>query len=441
MRITWAVWAPGGPSSCNRVARFSQVVRDVLPDAMAGQALNDPASTWLFRSLREAELAGLDGAQLLADAAAEHHLNGIRDPARVLDARVRARLKDAEPVPLASYAGRAGELADPEQTAYWHEVGKAIDGRIRRLGEYTADTAPLWATRALGPVPDDPGKRARWAQRASIVARYREWWGYDNPGDAIGPEPSRRNPEARADWRQALAVMGPIDGIDLRHLDDGALLLRREAYEQETARAPEYVADKLRLMRLAEADAHTKAVRAEAMATANPQARDRHLQLAEIWRGMEAKAAEEARAFEAADATRQAWAQMAEPTLRIGMAADAELRKRHPDLKLPALASAEPPSVFEEQEPTAESLGLTPETVADPIPQVICEVSEASRRKQEEIDQICSMPEPPEDDDEVSPGEAWRRIIGREREDVWQPSCEPMPAAPEIADREAEAER
>jgi hypothetical protein len=112
--------------------------------------------------------------------------------------------------------------------------------------------------------------------------------------------------------------------------------------------------------------------------------------------------------------------------------------RRGKETELPALASAEPPSAFREEEPTAETLGLTPKTVADPIPEVIRDVSEASRRKQEEIDRIRSMPEPPEDDEELSPGEAWRRIIGREREDVWQPSREPMPAAPEIADREAE---
>jgi TrwC relaxase/AAA domain len=417
------------------VRRFGQVLRKVLPADLAEQALADHAVTWLARSLREAELAGLDGTAVLARAAGQRDMTGVRDPARVLDARVRQLLENAQPVTGGRWARRAGELTDTELNAYWHAIGQAIDTRIQRLGEYTAVTAPLWATRALGPVPGDPQQRAVWEDRASVIAAYREMWGYENPGDAIGPEPSRGSPEARAAWRAALAVLGEIDGIDLRHLSDGDLLLRRGTYQHETAWAPEYVADKLRLMKLTQADAQTRAVRAafEAKTATDEGARARHEQLARIWRSLEVKASEETALFEHAQQVRAAWEETTEPTRRIAMAADAELRKRHPDLRLDPLTSAEPASLLGNQEPTLTALGLTPQTAADPVPELMYQISQAARQAQETLDRIRSMPEPGADEDELSPGEAWARVIGRQRESVLQPAVELVPPAPEIA--------
>ena len=420
------------------LARFSQTLRDVLPVELAEQALGDHAVTWLFRTLREAELTGKDGTAMLTEAAAQRDMTGVRDPARVLDARVRQMLESAEPVTCSRWADRAGKLADPELTAYWHAVGQAIDHRIQRLGEHTAATAPLWATRALGPVPDDPQQRAAWQDRSSVVAAYREMWGYDNPGDAIGPEPSKRSPEARAAWRSALAVLGEIDGIDLRHLSDGDLLLRRGTYQQETSWALEYVAGKLRLMRLAADDAHGRAIRAEfeAKTAADDVARARHEQLAGIWRSLEAKANEETVLFEEADQARAAWEEITDPTRRVAMAADAELRKRHPGMRLEPLTSAEPARMFGEEETTVATLGLTPQTAVDPVPELVHEVSQAARKAQETLDRIQSMPQPGVDEDELSPGEAWAKVIGRQRESVLQPAVEPMPPAPAIAGRD-----
>jgi hypothetical protein len=43
--------------------------------------------------------------------------------------------------------------------------------RKERLGEFTAEAAPLWAVHALGPVPEDPLVRLEWEERAAHVAR------------------------------------------------------------------------------------------------------------------------------------------------------------------------------------------------------------------------------------------------------------------------------
>ena len=176
---------------------------------------------------------------------------------------------------------------------YLRELAEAMDDRVRRLGEHTAATQPLWARQALGPVPGDPAARLDWEQRASLVAAYRERYGYAHPADPIGPEPAKTSPEARAAWHGALAALGRIDGIDLRGCTDGELWLRRSTYERETAWAPPHVAEELRLMRTAERDARVNAIRAEheSHAAADQQTADRHRQLAGIWRAMEAKAA------------------------------------------------------------------------------------------------------------------------------------------------------
>ena len=68
-----------------------------------------------------------------------------------------------------------------------------------------------------------------------------------DPGQAIGPEPGTTNPEARAEWHNALTALAKFDGIDVRGLTDGQLMLRRDAYERETSWAPKYVAGELRL--------------------------------------------------------------------------------------------------------------------------------------------------------------------------------------------------
>jgi hypothetical protein len=206
------------------------------------------------------------------------------------------------------------------------------------------------------------------------------------------PNPAA-DPRSQAAWRTALTVLGEIDGIDLRHLSDGDLLLRRGTYQRETAWAPEYVADKLRLMRLAEADAHSRAVCAEAEARATAdEVRARHEQLAEIWRALERKAAAEAAVFERAQETHAEWEETTEPTRRAAKAADTELRKRHPNIRLEPLTSAEPASTFGQEETTLITLGLTLQTATDPVPAPVHQISHAARQAQETLDRIRSMP-------------------------------------------------
>ena len=450
--------------------RFAQVLRDTLPTHLADDALKDAASTWLFRELRAAELAGRDGGQVLADAVAMRPMTGARDVARVLHGRVRILLRGAQPQIGRSWAERVPEVTDPEMGRYMTELAEAIDARAARLGEHAADTAPLWATRTLGPVPEDPAARADWTARASVVAAYREMHGYENPGDPIGPEPSKTSPETRADWHAALAALGAIDGMDLLGVPDEVLEVRRGLYERETAWAPAHVSEQLRLARITVTDAGARISRAEheEQAAATDGARSEHARNKAIWAAMKAKAYEEMAAYEKAEVARREWARVTESTRRAALAADLELQRRHPERVREPVRSAEPERVRvrataaapealpgmpeREAEPEIRAarqedarilgeLGLTPEKAAEPVPEHVQRVAENAAATEEVLAGLRSMPEPGEAEDDASPGEAWAAMAGRQRDSVLQPPEPLVPAAPQLAEPQiAEAE-
>ena len=284
--------------------------------------------------------------------------------------------------------------------------------------------------------------RLDWEQRASVVAAYRERYGYAHPDDPIGPEPSKTSPEARAAWHTALAALGRVDGIDLRGCTDGDLWLRRSTYERETAWAPPHVTEELRLMRTAERDAHVNAIRAdhETRAAKDEQIAGRHRQLAAIWRALEAKAAGEAEMFAAVQATRRQWETVTETTRTMAIAADAELRRRHPGMQIEPLrphpAEADSitypvaPDPVPQGQPASGSqrdtdgqlaLGLTLQTAQDEIPAQVLRIRENARIAQAKLDDLASLPLPAAEEDDRSPGLAWPAQPGPDRDAVLQP--------------------
>ena len=451
-------------------ARFERALRHALPADLAQDALDDPACTWLWRSLREAEAAGLDGSDVLRRAVAVRSMTGARDIARVLDSRVRRMLNGVPPQPPGPWAARVHGTGSAEVIRYLRELAEAMDDRASRLGEHAAATQPLWARHAFGPVPEDPIGRAEWEQRASVVAAYRERYGYCHPGDPIGSEPAKTSPEARAAWHAAFHVLSRVDGIDLRGCTDGGLWLRRGTYERETAWAPPHVAEELRLMRRAERDAHVNAVRAqhEAHAAAGVLTAARHLYLARIWGALEAKAAREAQMFAAVQETRRQWEAVTQATRRIAIAADLELRRRHPGMPIPPLrphpaeleGMADPgPDERAEQAPggTVHSapnapprsqhdvdtqkqrlLGLTPDSAESEIPELVTHIREHAKIAQAKLDELASLPEQAADMDTLSPGPAWPVAAQRDRDAILQPPRSEVVPSARIAKRYAE---
>jgi conjugative relaxase-like TrwC/TraI family protein len=432
-----------------QATRFEHALRRALPTDLASQALEDPACTWLWRSLREAEAAGLDGAYVLQQAVASRTMNGARDVARVLDSRVRHMLDGVQPQAFRPWTERVPSTDSADLDRYLRELAEAMDDRVRRLGEHAAATQPLWARQALGPVPSDPVARLEWEQRASLVAAYRERYGFADPAQPIGPAPAKTSPEARAAWHAALSALGRVDGIDLRACTDGELWLRRSTYERETAWAPPYVAEELRLARIADRDAHVNAIRAEHQlrAAQDDQVAGRHQQLARIWRALEAKAATEAGIFATAQETRHQWETVTEPTRRIAIAADLELRRRYPGRRIPALrphpaeadSIASPANLYsannldrqpepaehkhaDEHEADAQrALGLTVQEAQKQIPEEVLRIRKSASTAQAILDDLAHMPQPGADADDMSRGLAWPTAVGPERDAVLQP--------------------
>jgi hypothetical protein len=237
-----------------------------------------------------------------------------------------------------------------------------MDDRTRRLGQHTAQTAPAWATQALGPVLTSPSACRFWEHKAAAIAAYREMYGYDHPGDPIGPEPGHQAPDQRAAWHQAFAVLSPSEGSGVRAMPDGRLWLHRDAYAAETAWAPRHIAKELRLARLAAFDVGLGAIRAAAEAqaarkTGDPDRAARHEHLAASYRALHDHYQQQELAYVQAMADRKEWEQFTARSRRLAIAADAELRRRHPYRQIEPLRSTEPAPVSD----AAHHLDLIPQ--------------------------------------------------------------------------------
>ena len=258
------------------------------------------------------------------------------------------------PLPAGPWSAQVPDIADPERRAFAAEIAAMMDARKERIGEHAAEHALPWAVNALGPVPGHPLDRLDWQRRASSIGAYRELSGYDHPADPIGPEPAAAAPDNRAAWYEAFAALGPADGPDVRGMPDGTLLHLRDTYPIETAWAPPWVGDELRQVRAGAQDARLAAIRAdaEAKAAANRGQRDRPPGT-RCWRPATRPCTtltgERETVFAAVMADRADWDAATRQQRHLAVAADAELRRRHPDQHFTPLRSAEPQPATEAQ--------------------------------------------------------------------------------------------
>ena len=287
LAILHAIWT--AETTPAREQRYKKLLMDALPPGYRQEPSHQ--ARWLWRTMRAAELAGLDPGQALAAAIGERPLTGARDVPSVIDARLRRRVGPLVPLPLGPWSEQVPDIADPERQAFVAQIADMMDARKVRIGEHAADNALPWAVNALGPVPDHPLDRLEWQRRASSIGAYRELSGHGHPAEPIGPEPTAGDPDKRAAWHEAFAALGPVDGPDVRGLPDGTLLHLRDTYPIETAWAPKWVGDELRQVRLGAQEARLAAIRAEAEAKAaagrgDEHAADRQQILAASYRAM-----------------------------------------------------------------------------------------------------------------------------------------------------------
>ncbi len=338
-----AIWT--AETQAARHDRYRDLVMAALPPGHR-QSLSHQAR-WLYRTLHAAELAGLDPADVIRTAIASRDLAGSRDLAAVLDARIRPRVYPLLPQRQGAWAGRVPRLPDPARHAYLARIAALMDDRTRRLGQYAAQTTPSWVVSVLGPVPAGSAARRQWEDKAASIAAYREMYGYDHPDDPIGPEPAREAPDQRAAWHQAFAALGPAGQPDIRAMPDGQLWLARDTYAAQTAWAPRHTGKELRLSRLGAFDAALAAIRADTETAAARKAGEydraaRHEHLAASYRALRDHYRQREHDLTQDIAARQEWEHATERSRRLAIAADTELRRRHPGRKIEPLRSAEP---------------------------------------------------------------------------------------------------
>ena len=368
-----------------------------------------PRAQWLFRTLRAAELAGLDLGECITAAIDCRDLTGARDIASVLDARVRPRVYPLLPRLQGSWAGRVPQLADRERQAYLAQIAAMMDDRKQRLGQHLAQMTPAWAITALGPVPGEPGCRREWERKAASVGAYREMFGYEHPADPIGPEPCQELPDQRAAWYEAFVALSPAIGPDVRAMPDGRLWLIRDTYAAETAWAPRHVGRELRLARLGAADADLSAIRAAAEADAARKAGDhdragRHEILAASYRAMRDRYRQQETLFAQTMEDRLEWEHATTHSRHLAVAVDAELRRRHPDTRIEPLRSAELAPISDTER---EELHLVPDEKIAEMATWIRDLAVQRQAFRERIDEREGLKVPNDDPDWEDLGEAF----------------------------------
>jgi hypothetical protein len=416
LNTIWAAETRGA-----RDERYRELVMAAFPTGHR-QPLSHQ-SRWLFRTLHTAELAGLDPAEATRTAIASRDLGGARDIASVLDARIRLRVYPLLPQPQGPWAERVPQLPDFERRAYLAEIAAMMDDRKQRLGQHAAQITPVWAITALAPVPDDAAVRQEWERKASSIAAYREMYGYDHADDPIGPEPSRDMPDQRAAWHEAFLALGPAGQPDVRAIRDGRLWLIRDTYAAETAWAPRHVGRELRLARLGAINADQSAIRATAEAHAARKADDyaragRHEELAASYHAMGDQYRQQETVFAQTMTDRREWEHATSHSRRLAVAADAELRRRHSDLRIEPLQSAEPVPVSDIDRDQA---ALAPDRKIGEMATWIRDLAAQRQAFREKIEERQGLMVPSEDPDWGDLGEAFPAWQAPSRDTILQP--------------------
>jgi hypothetical protein len=423
-------------------AARDQYYRELLAALLPPEHRHEPGHQvrWLWRTLRAAELAGLDAAEVLAAAIGERDLAGARDVAAVIDARLRYRLGALVPAPSGPWSAQVPFIPDPERRAYVTEIAALMDARKDRIGEHAAQNLLPWAIAALGPVPEDPSDRMDWQRRAAAVGAWRELSGHCDPADPIGPEPVAAAPDLRAAWHEALAALGPADAPDVRGMPDGRLLHLRDTYPMETAWAPAWVGDELRQVRAAAWEARLAGLRAAAGAAAARHRGDagtaaRQQKLAASCHALHEAYRQREIIFAATMADRADWDAATRAQRQLAVAADAELRRRHPGQPCPPLRSAEP-------EPATEGrraeLTLTATEPSPEIGQWLMDLATAHRTFAQRLADRQSVTIPAEDPRYGDLGQAFPQWPGPGRDAILQPPKPEIQPSPQVLERAAD---
>ncbi len=424
-----------------REQRYQDLLTSTLPPGHRREPGHQ--AKWLWRTMRAAELAGLDAGQVLAAAISERDLAGARDVASVIDARMRHRIGSLVPLPAGPWSTQIPDIPDPERREFAAQIAAMMDARKDRIGEHAAENALPWAVTAMGPVPGHPLDRLDWQRRASSIGAYRELSGYAHPAEPIGPEPVAAAPDTRAAWHEAFAAVGPVDGPDVRGLPDGMLLHLRDTYPIETAWAPLWVGDELRRVRTGAAGARLAAIRAEAEAKAadscgQEEAAARRRVLAASYRALHEAYRDREAVFAAVMEDRAEWDAATRAQRHLAIAADAELRRRHPGQRFAPLRSAEPQPATDAER---AELTLTAEEQIREMSQWIKDLAAGRRAFAGRLAERQSLMIPAEDPDYGDLGQAFPAWTGAGKDAILQPPKPEIPPSAHVLERAMDRDR
>jgi hypothetical protein len=439
LAILHAIWT--AEITPAREQRYRKLLMDALPPGYRQEPSHQ--ARWLWRTMRTVELAGLDPGQALSAAIAERPLTGARDVPSVIDARLRHRVGPLVPLAPGPWSEQLPNIADPERQAFAAQIAEMMDDRKIRIGEHAADNALPWAVNALGPVPDHPLDRLEWQRQASSIGAYRELSGHDHPTEPIGPEPTAGDPDKRAAWHEAFAALGPVGGPDVRGLPDGTLLHLRDTYPIETAWAPQWVGDELRRVRIGAQEARLAAIRADAEAKAAANRGDEHAAarqqvLAASYRAMHDAYRDRETVFATTMADRTDWEQATRQQRHLAVAADAELRRRHPDQRFAPLRSAEPEPATQVQH---DELAMTAGEETKEMGQWIKDLVAGHHTFVDKLAERQSMTIPSEDPDYADLGQAFPSWTGRGKDAILQPPKPEIRPSARVLERATDRDR
>jgi hypothetical protein len=220
-------------------------------------------------------------------------------------------------------------------------------------------------------------------------------------------------------------------------MPDGRLLHLRDTYPVETAWAPRYVGYELRQVRGAAWDARLAGLRAAAEARAaercgdHGQAAAAH-KLATSYQVLERAYRQRETVFAQTMADRADWDTATRAQRQLAVAADAELRRRHPGQYYSPLRSAEPEPATQTQR---DDLALTPGEPPGETGQWIKDLAAGHRTFAGQLADRHSQTVPSEDPDYGDLGPAFPARTSPPREPILQPPMPEIPPSPRILDR------
>ena len=227
LAVVYARWADLADKADRE--RYQQLANDAVPQRHREDDFG-PEATWLWRTMRAAEMTGLDTGELVRQRSAPRHWpTPAAWPPCLTPARERSWTRWSR---CPRHRGRTGRASS--MTPRWRSMKPGFGRRWTPGPTASANTPckarPPGRSARLGRCPMTPVDRLDWQNRATKIATYRELYGSGDDPQVIGPEPTGNGPEMRAAWHDAFAASARTDCVDVRTLPDSSLMHMHDTY-------------------------------------------------------------------------------------------------------------------------------------------------------------------------------------------------------------------